>query len=137
MLVAPGHSHTQRHKDTEPSHGAWVCKSEDSAIGPRLLPARLEAESLRDQLGEQGLEITQGDCGRPPARQVSGELFCRQPGANFKLWVTWAWSGGWGKAGWAAPDIGQWGTGRLRHRGVGPRVSMTVLTMESWGCLYK
>ena len=45
--------------------------------------------------------------------------------------------GGGGKAGQAAADIGQWGTGRLCHRGVGPRVSVTVLTMESWGCLHK
>lgn len=89
--MAPGYSHTQRHEDTAPSHGAGVCRSQDSATGPRLLHARLEAESLRDQLGEQGLEITQGDCGWTPVREVSSELFCRQPGANFKLWVTWAW----------------------------------------------
>ena len=76
-FLSPGHAHTQRREDTAPSRGAGVCKSQDCATGPRLLHARLEAECLRDQLGEQGLEITQGDCGRPPVRQVSSELFCR------------------------------------------------------------
>ena len=41
-------THTPRDMKTQSLHVDGVCKSQDSATGPRLLRARLEAESLRD-----------------------------------------------------------------------------------------